>query len=202
MDANHACWKRRLRRQISGGCRRNSFSTSTQKYATVLPQFCRWSRNRLAGAPAPGVSPGQRYQRPGYMCSLYAFSCGKKTHGAEERFHFREPKNKYDTMITIPIQQNATEYDLWVVLGDENLTRIREYDPAEIVTAKLGMPWRGLRLRNVMICYANTEEIERLVSAPTRAAVLLLIKEVLSRGFKFRPERGDHDGDYQPPRKQ
>lgn len=45
-------------------------------------------------------------------------------------------------MITIPLQVNPAQYDLFIILEDENIERIKKYDPAEVVGKNLP-PQRG-----------------------------------------------------------
>lgn len=100
-------------------------------------------------------------------------------------------------MLTIPIQHNAVEYSLCVILEDDNLTRIREYDPCEIVVDKLGLPWARLRLSMMRIYYATHEECVQLTAIQKREDALKFINDVLTRGWKFKPECGDRDGGYE-----
>ena len=104
-------------------------------------------------------------------------------------------------MLTIPIQRSASEFDLYVVLEDENLKRIRDYDPCEIATSKLGPIWNAMRLRTVCLYFATADEIKVLTSIQDRTGVLKFI-DCLARGFKFRPELGDSDANYQSPGRQ
>src|SRR2546423_2251058 len=105
-------------------------------------------------------------------------------------------------MLTIPIQVSTTMFDLICVLEDENLQRMQEYDPAEVILGKLPSRYGQLRLRRIGLYYANPEQVKRLVSMPSAKDGLAMITGELSRGFKFRPELGDHDQPYQPPVKQ
>jgi hypothetical protein len=103
-------------------------------------------------------------------------------------------------MLAIPLQVDAACYDLFVVMKDENIDRLKRYDPAEIVGKNLGMPWQVLRIRNIVILYATYEETQRLVSLTNKEDVVKQLKE-LSRGWAYRPDRGDNDGQYQNPTK-
>lgn len=98
-------------------------------------------------------------------------------------------------MMSVPLKINDREFDLFVILEEQNLARIRAYDPAEIVKSYLGPPFDAMQIRNVMLAFASPEEVQdlpRRFSENPRAAL-----RWLSRGFRFRPEKGDHDGDYQ-----
>jgi hypothetical protein len=105
-------------------------------------------------------------------------------------------------MLIIPIQTGPIHYDLLVVLEADNVARLKQYDPAEIIVSKLGGPWAGLRLDRVRILYANADETRQLVSMHSRKDAVNFINKVLARGWKYRPELGDDDGNYQQPAKQ
>jgi len=96
----------------------------------------------------------------------------------------------------IPIRRKgAKEYDLFIVLEDENLARMKEYDPAEIEPSNMGAPWNGLRLRRILLCYANPEDA-KLLPGLIRDGRGKEVMDILTRGWRFRPELGDHDGPY------
>lgn len=96
-------------------------------------------------------------------------------------------------MLTIPFQVSETEYSIFVVLENDNLDRLKAYDPAEIVLTKFPPAWQALKLKVVVIGYATPEEAARLQDpkADTRA----LLRQ-LCRGFAFRPDRGDTNARY------
>ena len=97
-------------------------------------------------------------------------------------------------MITIPFQESPTEFSVFVCLKDENIDRIKSYDPAEISADKFG-PYSKLRLKTVIVGYVTDDEERQLLRADKRDIPQLL--KQLSRGFKFKPEHGDMDGPYQ-----
>jgi hypothetical protein len=95
-------------------------------------------------------------------------------------------------MLVIPFSLTRGRYSVFVVLGDDNWSRITEYDPVVIPFHALGSEWANLQLQDVVITYANAAdhlEIERLAAANDMPAIL----RHLARGFSFHPERGDHD---------
>lgn len=98
-------------------------------------------------------------------------------------------------MMVLPVAINDREFDLWIVLTPENLARMCQYDPAELVKANLGEPWTGMQIRNVMLT-AVTDEEARELPARSRANLEGALRW-LSRGFKYRPEAGDHDEPYE-----
>jgi hypothetical protein len=100
-------------------------------------------------------------------------------------------------MIAAPFQISPTEYVLFVVLEDDNFTRLREYDPAELPVPLLGSPWTGLTLAKIILLYASPEETAQLASAPTRALSFQLLKS-LARGWRYRPEMGDSNTAFDP----
>ena len=98
-------------------------------------------------------------------------------------------------MMVIPFRINSTEYSVFVVFGQENLDRILQYDPAEVTLNKLGAPWDRMRLKDVLIGFATAAEeaeVMRLSGAGEGRKAL----QMLSRGFRYKPDTGDHDGPY------
>ena len=99
-------------------------------------------------------------------------------------------------MIAIPLAVAPGQFDLIVVLEDENLERIRDHDPAEQDVLRLPDVWRRQRVRRIQIGYLTPDEMregmERLESDrnPVR-----LLQMVFAR-WKFRPEKGDNDMPY------
>jgi hypothetical protein len=87
--------------------------------------------------------------------------------------------------------------DVWVVLEDENLNRIKAYDPAEIIKASMG-PYADLAIRNVIIAYATEEDKQHITRIlRTGQADFSEVGRFLSRGFAYRPDKGDKDGPYE-----
>lgn len=98
-------------------------------------------------------------------------------------------------MLTIPTQINDKEFSLLIILQDENVERIKQYDPAEIVLTKLGGKFRGLTLKDIVIMYATEGEIKQVTEMFRQGNAADALK-LLSRGFAFRPDLGDNDDPY------
>lgn len=92
-------------------------------------------------------------------------------------------------MLTIPIPLNHSEMNLIIVFEDENLDRLKLYDPAEVPLSKMG-PYGALKIRSIGIMYATQEESAKVVEL-IRQDKLQEALQLLSRGFKYRPEMGD-----------
>jgi hypothetical protein len=72
---------------------------------------------------------------------------------------------------------------------------MRQYDPAEVNIPKLGGYWWRLKLRDVVLAYATAadwEHAKQLFDAGEGQAAM----RYLSRGFRYRPDQGDHDDPY------
>jgi hypothetical protein len=98
-------------------------------------------------------------------------------------------------MFAIPMKVSATHYDLFLCLEDENIERIKAYDPAEVLTSLMGEPWNGMLVRGFIVTYAapgELAEVTRLCNEGRAEAALRL----LSRGWKYRPDQGDSDDTY------
>lgn len=101
-------------------------------------------------------------------------------------------------MLAIPLQCDPLSYDLFIVLEDENIERIKAYDPGEMITSNLADVWQKLKVRNIILLYATTEEAQRIGGAASLEDVIAQLKN-LSRGFKYRPDKGDSNAPYQSP---
>ncbi len=99
-------------------------------------------------------------------------------------------------MQVVPLQVTAESFDIFVILEDDNLERMKAYDPAEVVKAHLGKPWEKLKLRNIMIGYATAEDLANFHDFVLAGDVEAGLKW-LSRGWAYRPERGDSDRNYE-----
>jgi hypothetical protein len=100
-------------------------------------------------------------------------------------------------MIVLPLQINQKQYSLFVILEKENVDRIRfHHDPAEIVMEKLPSPWTAeLSLKDIVICYVSETDLPRFMDLSKTNPIAAL--RFLSRGFAFRPDRGDDDESYE-----
>jgi hypothetical protein len=99
-------------------------------------------------------------------------------------------------MLVIPFTISATEYSIFVILQEDNLDRMKAYDPAEVVVTKIAASSeiaKARLLHDVVIGYATDAEVKALISPGADIGVLL---KNLSRGFRFRPEVGDSDDPY------
>ena len=66
-------------------------------------------------------------------------------------------------MTVIPFIVSKTQYSIYVILGTDNLERIRQYDPAEITLDKMGELYSGLQLKDVIIGYATDDEVQQVI---------------------------------------
>jgi hypothetical protein len=91
-------------------------------------------------------------------------------------------------MIILPIETEGHAHDTLVIVLDKgNVERMKLADPAEIPLRQTG---RRLVNPLVLVCYEDdTPEFVRLVQGGDVKAII----KHLQRGWKFQPERGDHD---------
>ena len=96
-------------------------------------------------------------------------------------------------MLISRVRRNG-EVDLVLVLAEENIERLKRYDPAQVKWIELPHEVSMRRPHSIGVAYATAAElaaIERMsVSDPDWKEKAL---EMLSRGFEFRPDLGDHD---------
>lgn len=98
-------------------------------------------------------------------------------------------------MQIIPFQTGPASYNIFVVLEDANLARLREYDPAQLGIDKLPAKWASLRLDTVIIGYGDAKDCAQAAFLLHGGEVVKALK-FLSRGFVFDPSRGDTDEPY------
>lgn len=80
--------------------------------------------------------------------------------------------------------------DVIVVLGPDNIKRMDERDPVEVEWDRT--PFGANRIRRIMIASvtdAQMTQCEQLVRQGNVKAAI----ELISSGWKYRPEMGDHD---------
>lgn len=102
-------------------------------------------------------------------------------------------------MIVLPVASTGHEEDfLVVILNEVNVERMAHGDPAEIRLGEMMRAYGGghnLVNPTILICYeSDSPELRRVLASRD----LKQIGKFLSRGFEFRPDKGDHDG---PPRR-
>lgn len=91
-------------------------------------------------------------------------------------------------MIILPIESDDHEHDaLIVILHDDSLERMTKADPAEIVLRQTGK-----KLVNPTILICHEKDSPKLTQLLNSGDLYAIVKH-LQRGWKFQPERGDHD---------
>ena len=99
-------------------------------------------------------------------------------------------------MLVIPIELKDGGYDLMIVLEADNLSRMRENDPAIVELDKLVGPWQGRELREIHIVAPTAEDLVKAITMAKERKLIAALK-FLERGWLFRPEQGDHNQPYQ-----
>jgi hypothetical protein len=79
-----------------------------------------------------------------------------------------------------------------IILQDGNIERMRAYDPVEVPLSMLPSNYAGLRLKDVTVTYATDEDIKEMERLAQQGEIRDALR-YLTRGFRFRPDRGDHD---------
>lgn len=93
-------------------------------------------------------------------------------------------------MLLLPIPYNG-KLRLLVVLEEDNIERIKEHDCAEVIWSQLG-PYASMRPETIAIGYASAAEMKEISQWATQGETEKALK-LVTGGFKFRPEMGDHD---------
>lgn len=98
-------------------------------------------------------------------------------------------------MMALSLQITEQEYDLFIILEDENIARLHEHDSAEVVKAHFGSPWTERSIRNVVIMHASPEDKQQIQELTTASGIRAFLQN-LARGFRYRPSQGDSDKPY------
>ena len=96
-------------------------------------------------------------------------------------------------MILTKVRNNGT-VDLLIVLAEENIERIRQYDPAEVIWPQLPRDYAMRRPSTIGVTFATAAEqaqIEHM--SATDPDWQQKAFAMLTRGFEFKPDKGDHD---------
>lgn len=98
-------------------------------------------------------------------------------------------------MKLVPFETKQGEFNVFAILEDTNIERLKKFDPAQIDVKKMGQPWSSMRLNTVVIGYcppADRQLIDNLFARGQAARAI----EFLSRGFEYRQDLGDTDEPY------
>lgn len=98
-------------------------------------------------------------------------------------------------MHILPFETRPGVYDVFIVLEEKNLERMKAHDPAQVAFGKFPPNWHSKKLERVIICYADPLDIERVIKL-MRGGHVLEGMQYLTRGFKFDPKAGDSDRPY------
>lgn len=94
-------------------------------------------------------------------------------------------------LLLAKVRSNGTA-DLLIVLSDENIERVRHYDPVEVLWRELPKEYAMRRPHTIAVTYCTPAEeaqlLQQSVSDPDWRAKAFA---ALTRGFEVKP--GDHD---------
>jgi hypothetical protein len=82
--------------------------------------------------------------------------------------------------------------NLVIVLGDDNIQRIKQYDQAEIIWQELPWKYSSRRPHTIAVAYATADEMQAIDGLAREGKQQEAI-DLVTRGFQFRPDQGDHD---------
>ena len=94
-------------------------------------------------------------------------------------------------MLLLPVPWKD-KIKLLVILEDENIERIKEHDCAEVIWAQLAPYSCHMVPESITIGYATADELKKIQKWAKEGNIAEAIK-LVTDGFKYRPERGDHD---------
>lgn len=84
--------------------------------------------------------------------------------------------------------------DMLIALAEENIERIKQYDQAEVIWSQLPSEYANRMPASIGISFCSSQEqaeIERLSARDPDWKEKAF--KLLTRGFEFKPELGDHD---------
>jgi hypothetical protein len=99
-------------------------------------------------------------------------------------------------MPLIFVKHNEGRRVVLIILGPDNIERMQEKDPFEVHCRDL---LGDVPINSITVAYATGAEltqIEELLRQGKRAEAMDLALTTVS-GFRYRPERGDHDRGFQ-----
>lgn len=79
---------------------------------------------------------------------------------------------------------------LIIILGDDSIERIKQQDPVELKLSEIYKS--GVPTNDIGITHLNAEDMETLVNLMRVGRVDDAFR-FATRGWKFQPDRGDHD---------
>lgn len=97
-------------------------------------------------------------------------------------------------MILLTKVRRNGRVDMAIVLTEENIERIRRYDPAEVNWTELPPDYAMRGPQTIGVAFATAKElaeIERMSTSDPDWKEKAF--KMISRGFEFRPDLGDHD---------
>src|SRR5215831_14867528 len=80
--------------------------------------------------------------------------------------------------------------DVLIILGPENIERIQEKDPFQVDCED--MPMAPFRIGIIQVSYATDTEMVQMTQLARQGKLDEAVKLATS-GWRYRPERGDHD---------
>lgn len=97
-------------------------------------------------------------------------------------------------MIVIANVRRNGRVDIVIVLAEENIERIKAYDPAEIIWSQMPAEYSMRRPGTIGVAFCSAAEQKQIeeMSANDPDWKEKAIK-LVCRGFEFRPDKGDHD---------
>lgn len=97
-------------------------------------------------------------------------------------------------MIVIPFAISETEFSILIGLDEKSIERIRNYDPAAVIMSHIAHGgFRDKKLKDISITFASEDDIAHILPLVNNNKTLEAL-QYLTRGFVFRPDKGDYDG--------
>lgn len=96
-------------------------------------------------------------------------------------------------LLIFRVRRNGS-VDVLIALDEDSIGRIRRYDQAEVIWPQLPAEYRMRRPGTIGITFATKEEQDQIARmSNTDPEWKEKAFKLLTRGFEFKPEMGDHD---------
>jgi hypothetical protein len=96
-------------------------------------------------------------------------------------------------IILCRVRRNGT-VDVLIALAEENIERIRQYDAAEVIWPQLPSEYSMRKPSTIGITFCTQQEQDEItVMSNTDPDWKDKAFAMLTRGFEFKPDKGDHD---------
>lgn len=102
-------------------------------------------------------------------------------------------KPEHSSVMVMPAKRHDGRWDLFIILSQKSIDRIKEYDPAELELDKMPeeLTDEYKSPERIFVAYATWDEMQKILKAYKEGKGVHSTMRMLLRGRKNRPEMGD-----------